>query len=194
MEVDEEHAAAAAHQPPRRHRRIDAAREQAGDAAARRRPAGRRRRDPCRRSRTPRSSAFRHESSARASSRSTCQPRASLIRPPTSRSICGEVSGNRLSARRTDTRNDRGSSGPRSRRISAAMASMSSGARPARAKLPAPKTFASRSRTASPVRAVAEHHLDPPLQRTHLLDVEVGRRLADVPHQPRRRTTAGSCP
>ncbi len=40
--------------------------------------------------------------------RSTRQPFTSLIRPPTSRSICGDVSGNRLSARRADTRNDAG--------------------------------------------------------------------------------------
>ena len=70
-----------------------------------RQPAGAR--APCRSSRTPRRSAPRRGSSAPASPRSTVQPRASLMRPPTSRSICGDVSGNRLSARRADTRNVR---------------------------------------------------------------------------------------
>ena len=128
-----------------------------------RRPAGRRRRAPCRSSRTPRSSAPRRGSSAPGSSRSTCQPRASLIRPPTSRSICGEVSGKRLSARR-----DRDAERPRDRPgrgragSPAAMASTSSGARPARAKFATPNTLDRRSRTAVPVGAVAEHQLDAP--------------------------------
>ena len=34
------------------------------------------------------------------------------MRPPTSRSICGEVSGKRLSDRRAESRNDGGFSGP----------------------------------------------------------------------------------
>ena len=39
-------------------------------------------------------------------SRSTRQPVACLMRPPTSRSIWGDVNGNRLSARRALTRNE----------------------------------------------------------------------------------------
>ena len=73
------------------------------------RSAGRRRPAPCRRSRTRGRSASRDESSARRAPRSTRHPFASLMRPPTSRSICGDVSGKRLSARRAHTRNDAGS-------------------------------------------------------------------------------------
>ena len=54
---------------------------------------------------------------------------------------------NDLSARRTETRNDAGLSGPRSERIASEMASMSSGVRPARAKLATPNTRETRSRT-----------------------------------------------
>ena len=39
------------------------------------------------------------------------------MRPPTSRSICGDVSGKRLSARRADTRNVETCRSPRSSRI-----------------------------------------------------------------------------
>ncbi len=57
--------------------------------------------------------------------RSTCHPRADLIRPPTSRSICGEVIGNRLSLRFADTRKLGVSRPPRSAMIAPAIASMS---------------------------------------------------------------------
>ena len=106
MEVHEQNAAAATHQPPCGHRRIDTARKQARDAPAHadRHPAGAR---------------FLAEVVERVVGerldvnrelgvvRSTVQPFASLIRPPTSRSICGDVSGKRLSARRAETRNVR---------------------------------------------------------------------------------------
>ena len=106
MKVNEQHRAAAAHQAIRRHGRVDAARQQARHAAAGagRQAAGARR--PCRRSRTRRPAACRRARSAPGRSRSTRQPFASLMRPPTSRSICGEVSGKRLSVRRAVTRND----------------------------------------------------------------------------------------
>ena len=71
-------------------------------SAARRRPA------PCRRSRTPGPAASRREWSAPDRRDPRASPCASLMRPPTSRSICGEVNGKRLSARRALTRNDAG--------------------------------------------------------------------------------------
>jgi hypothetical protein len=70
-----------------------------------------------------------------------------LILPPTSRSISGEVKGKRLSARRADSLNVEVVVSPRSCRMAAAIASISSAARPAFAKLPTPNTRDNRSRT-----------------------------------------------
>ena len=107
------------------------------------------------------------------------------MRPPTSRSICGEVIGKRLSARRTETRKDRGSSGSRSRRISRGDR-VDVERRPPRAgEVAGAEHLRQPIAHAGPVRAVAEHDLDTPLQRAHLPDVEVRRRLADVPDEPR---------
>ena len=138
------------------------------------RSAARRRRAPCRSSRTPRRSASRRESSARVGSRSTVQPRASLMRPPTSRSISGEVSGKRLSARRADTRNDRDRPVAEVARGSPrAIASTSSGARPARAKFAMPNTRDTRSRTVAPVRRRRRARISiRPISDAHLAHVE----------------------
>ena len=117
VEVDEQHRAAAPHHPIRRHGRVDAARQQARHAPARagRQPAGARLL-----AEEVERLVGQHldvDRSAPAASRFTRQPFACLMRPPTSRSICGEVSGKRLSARRADTRNDSTCRSPRSSRI-----------------------------------------------------------------------------
>ena len=105
------------------------------------RSAGRRRPAPCRRSRTRRPGSISMWIVSAGCSRSTRQPFASLISPPTSRSICGDVNGNRLSARRPLTRNDAGVADRRGRaRMAAASASKSCGPRPACEKLAMPNT------------------------------------------------------
>ena len=88
------------------------------------------------------------------------------MRPPTSRSISGDVSGERLSARRTETRNDAGLLGPEigedrlgdrvdvERRAAGA------------AKLATPNTRETRSRTVS-TRLRTQHDLNPPHQRAN---------------------------
>ena len=81
--------------------------------------------------------------------RSTRQPRAALIRPPTSRSISGEVSAYVLSARRAVTRKLRGSRPSRPARTASASASMLRLTRRAREKLATPNTRPRRSRTVS---------------------------------------------
>ncbi len=107
------------------------------------------------------------------------------MRPPTSRSISGELSGNRLSARRAETRNVfgcRSRRGPRGwprrwRRRRAAPARL-------RAKFAMPKTRPSRSRTA-PQSAVgrARTSMRPMSTRTSLTPRSASR-LSHVPRQP----------
>ncbi len=104
MEVHEGHGAAALHHAVRGHRRIDAAGQQARHASC---GAGRQAAGAALLAEEVERLVGEHLDVTRRApgcSRSTVQPRASLMRPPISRSTCGEVSGNRLSARRADTR------------------------------------------------------------------------------------------
>ena len=99
--------------------------------------------------------------------------RASLMRPPTSRSISGEVSGKRLSARRADTRNVAG------RRVAEVAQDLRGDRVDVERRAAGPREVADAEDPRQPiahllpVRRRAEHELDPPHQDAHLLDVEV---------------------
>ena len=96
-----------------------------------------------------------------------------MIRPPTSRSICGEVIGNRLSARRADTRNVRAVRSPRSLRIAARdrvdVERRAAGLREVGDAEHARDAVADRC----PVGVGTEHDLDAPHQHAHFADAEV---------------------
>ena len=167
VKVDEHDPAAAPHHPPGGDRRVDAARQQAHDLAAGAdgQPAGARLL-----AEEVERVVGQHldvDGQLRIAADRRASPRAILIRPPTSRSISGDGIGNRLSARRAETRNDRRILRHRDPRGSpAAIASMSS-ARPA-----GPGKIAdaearrdTRSRTRVPVRARLQDDLDAAHQR-----------------------------
>ena len=185
VEVDEQH------RQPRRIMRYAAtgesmppdSRHATRPLGAGRQPAGAR--APCRRSRTRRRSASRRESSAPGRRDRRSSRVASLMRPPTSRSICGEVNGKRLSARRADTRNvarlpiaevaqDR-----RGERVEV-VRRRGRRARSSRCRTPG----ASRSRDLVPgrVRRRASISMRPITDRT-AAHVETASALAEVPHE-----------
>ena len=186
VEVHEGHRAAALHHAMRGDRRIDAARQQAHHATGRagRQPAG----AAFLAEEVERlvRSAARRESSSAGSSRLTRQPRASLMRPPTSRSICGDVIGKRLSARRADTRKLSHVRSPRSSRIAVAMhveIERQCGRRSEKFAMPNVRRM--RSPTSSARRAGSEHDLDPAHQRAHVVHVEIGDRFSEIAHEAR---------
>ena len=121
---------------------------------------------------------------------STVQSRASLIRPPTSRSISGDVSGKRLSARRADT--------PERRRSSCRRVARGSPRRSRRHRAP-PGRPARNCRRRTRATTVAHHapsprrrrgRLDAPHQHADRLDVEVRQRRAQIADQPRHEPRA----
>ncbi len=73
--------------------------------------------------------------------------------------------------------------------MAAAIASTSSGARPALAKLPTPNTRVNRSRTRLQ-SAGAQDDLDAPHEHAYRFHVEVGQRRAQIAHQPRHEPRA----
>ena len=185
MEVDQQHRAAAPHHPVRGDRRIDAARQQAREppAGAGRQAAGARL--LAEEVERVRRAASRCGSSAPDRSRSTCQPVACLISPPTSRSICGDVSGNRLSARRDADAKRRAAADRRGRsRIAAASASKSCGAAAGIARSSRCRTRGRSARATSSTAALAPSSISmrPMTERT-LRDVETRQRRPEIAHQ-----------
>ncbi len=120
-------------------------------------------------------------------SRSTFQPRAALIRPPTSRSTSGDVIGKRLSARRTDTRKLSARSVLKIAKNTVRVSSVEIQLGPRRVREIGdterpPDAFAH----VFARRIGTKHHLDATHQRPHGLDVQIGNGAAKIADEPRQ--------
>ena len=116
-------------------------------------------------------------------SRSTRQPRAILIRPPTSRSICGDVSGNRLSARRADTRKLGGIAVAENRQnLVRQLVDIGPGATRAR-KVGDAEDASQAVPNLLPVGRRSQHDFDPAHQSPDGGNIKVRRGLAEVAHE-----------
>ena len=184
MEVHEVHAAAAPHQPPRRHRRVDAAREQADDAAA----------DADRQTTSAwilaevveRFVGQRFDMNRQLRLRQVHVPAASFLDPSADFTL--ELRRRQRKALVGAAHRD--AKRPRIVRAEVAQNLLRNHfdielRSPGTSKVRGAKDIRQAIANGRPFRGLTEDDLDAPLQRTHALDVEVRRRLAEIANETR---------